>query len=621
MKKDVNRVKSIKVSEIKNPQFLATLNYKELDELAHQIRNEILRVTSKYGGHLSSNLGVVEATIALHRVFDFSKDKIIFDVGHQCYTHKILTGRSLEGLRTKDGISGFQKMDESPYDHFECGHSSTSISAANGFAIARDLAHENYEVVAFIGDGSIASGLAFEALNNIAHSNHKVIVILNDNEMSISRPVGGLGRAFANISVNKGYNKMKKRYVSSVSKSKFGRFIYKITRYLKNKIKTILVPPTIFDTLGLAFIGPIDGHNIKDMEKAFKKAKNINRSVVIDICTIKGKGYSFAESDRTGYWHGVPPFDIKTGKPLDAHEGYLSWSHLMSDITLEEMDKNDKIVLVSPATLKGSGLEDIFEKYPDRCFDVGISEEHAATMSSALSLGGYHPVISIYSTFMQRAYDEISHDVARLYANATFLVDRSGLVGADGDTHQGIYDEAIFSATPNCVITMPNNKNVAKALFKESLNNHGPFFIRYPRDYIAKDEVEKDISLGFGKWLIEKEGKGKVALIGVGPLLNKVKELVNQEKLDVSIYNAVYLCPIDKECLDKMMKFNKIVIYNPYSTRGGMVNNVISYLVSKGYKGEIVSLAIPNKFVKQATIKQQLEEFNLLPEQIISYLK
>lgn len=621
MKQVKNVVKDINLDEIKDPSFLKTLNYQELDTLAHKIRNEIIDVTSKNGGHLSSNLGVVEATIALHRVFDFTKDKIIFDVGHQCYTHKILTGRSLKGLRTKEGPSGFQKMSESIYDHFECGHSSTSISAANGMAIARDLNKEKYDVIAFIGDGSIASGLAFEGLNNIAHSNHKVIIVLNDNEMSISRPVGGLGKAFANISLNKKYNKMKNKYVLSTAKTHIGRFIYKITRYIKKKIKTMLIPPTMFDTLGLTFIGPIDGHNIKEMEKAFKKAKNIDKSVVIDICTIKGRGYAYAEEDQIGYWHGVSPYDIKTGKPLYNHKGYISWSHLMSDITLKEMELNDKIVLVSPATQKGSGLDEIFEKFPKRCFDVGISEEHAATMASALSLSGFHPVISIYSTFMQRAYDEISHDDARLNANVTFLVDRSGLVGPDGDTHQGIYDAAIFSNTPNIVISMPNNKSVAINLFKESLNNHGPFFIRYPRDFLKKEEENKQCDLAFGKWIKEKSSKSKVCLIGVGPLLNELIDLINKENIDIKIFNAVYINPVDKEALDSILSIDKIVIYDPYSTIGGLSDNVINYLVANNFKGEIITKCIPNVFVKHMSISEQLEQFGLLPSQVIDVLR
>ena len=621
MKKDkLNKVKELNVKEIKDPTFLRELSYAELDILATKIREEILDVTSRFGGHLSSNLGVVESMIALHRSFDFKKDKLLIDVGHQCYTHKILTGRSLENLRTKDGPSGFQKMKESEYDHFEAGHSSTSISAANGYAIARDLNHENYNVVAFIGDGSIASGLAFEGLNNIAHSPHKVIVVLNDNEMSISRPVGGLGKAFANLSIDERYNKFKRR-LGFLQNRRITKWLYNFLRKTKDWFRSKLVPATIFDNLGLAFIGPIDGHNIKAMEKAFKKAKNANRSVVIDICTKKGKGYPYAEKDSTGYWHGVSPFNIETGEPFIKREGEISWSHLMSDITLEAMDNNDKLVLISPATQKGSGLEEIFEKHPDRTIDVGISEEHAATMSSTLALGGYHPIISIYSTFMQRAFDEISHDVARMNTNITFLVDRSGLVGADGETHQGIYDESFLVNTPNCVVTMPSNSSEAKALFDESLKEHGPFFIRYPRDYVKKEKIE-NINLPFGTWLTKLDSKKKDTLIiSVGPNTNKLVDLVKERKLDYKVALAAYITPLDEKFLKEHLGFKRIVIYDSYATMGGFVNHVIDKLIELGYQGEIKPFAIPNEFVSQATINEQLTRFNLTIEQVLDTIK
>ena len=621
MKQELNKVKNLNVKEIKDPSFLHDLSYEELDELSSKIREEIIDVTSRFGGHLSSNLGVVEATIALHRTFDFKKDKIIFDVGHQCYTHKILTGRSLENLRTKGGPSGFQKIAESEYDHFEAGHSSTSISVANGFAIARDLNHEKYDVIAFIGDGSIASGLAFEGLNNIAHSPHKVIVVLNDNEMSISRPVGGLGKAFANISLDKGYNEFK-GFLSKLTKTKVGRKIHSFLRRSKNWIRSKLVPATVFDNLGLNFIGPIDGHNIKKMERAFQKAKNSSKSVVIDICTHKGKGYGYAESDRTGYWHGVSPFNIETGKPLNSHEGYISWSHLFSDITLEGMERNDEIVVISPATQKGSGLENIFEKYKDRTIDVGISEEHAATMASSLALSGYQPIISIYSTFMQRAFDEISHDVARMNTNVTFLVDRSGLVGADGETHQGIYDEFFLVNTPNCVVSMPSDAKEAKALFNESLQKHGPFFIRYPRSFLKKEEHIEDIKLEFGKWIIKRESKKKDTLIiSVGPITNDLVSLIDKEKLDYTVALALYINPLDEEFLKESLGYKRIAIYDAYATKGGFTSALLEKLNDLGYKGEVREFAIPKVFVAQASIDEQLESFGLLPKQILEQLE
>lgn len=611
----------VNLSEIKDPKFLAALSYRELDVLAEDIRQEILRVTSVYGGHLSSNLGVVDLTIALNRVFDFSTDKLILDVGHQCYAYKILTGRSLEGLRTKNGVSGFQKRDESPYDCYEAGHSSTSISAANGFAIARDLKGEKFDVVALIGDGSIVSGLAMEALNNLGSSHHKVIIVLNDNGMSISKPTGGLGRMFNRISSAGGYNRMKVRYRRSMTRTKFGTKIFNLTASIKNWFKRKLVPITVFDTMGLSYIGPIDGHNIKAMEKALKRAKNTTKSVVVHVSTLKGKGYSKAEADQNGYWHGVTPFEIESGDPKNMHEGYLSWSHIFSDFTFEMMEKHRDAYLISPATLKGAGLDEVFNKYPDRTLDVGIAEEHAMTLASGLSINGYHPIISIYSTFMQRAYDEISHDLARMNCDATILVERAGLVGADGETHQGIYDVSFLMSIPHVTISMPSTIEEAKALYEESFNHHSPFFIRLPRSITKIEKNIKDINLPFGKWMTLKESNSKkLAVVSNGPLLRELEQLINENNVDCALFNALYAQPMDEEALKQLTSFDRIVIYDPYSTFKGLSEALTAKLSSLGFKGAISVYSIPNEFVKQASVSEQLEQFGLLPSQVINEL-
>ncbi len=621
-KSKVNKVKHIELSRIENPLFLKDLSYKELDVLSSDIRGEILRVTSTYGGHLSSNLGAVELTIALNRSFDFSKDKLIFDVGHQCYTHKILTGRSLEHLRTKDGPSGFQKRSESIYDCYEAGHSSTSISAANGFAIARDLNHENYDIVAFIGDASIVSGLAFEGMNNLAHSNHKVIIVLNDNGMSISKPVGALASRFAKISTSAGYNRFKSSMKKTLQKGKVRNGIYNFFAGIKNWFKRHLTEPTIFTDLGFAYIGPIDGHNIKAIEKALKRAKNTNKSVVIHACTLKGKGYKYAENDETGYWHGVSAFDLESGAPKNKHEGEVSWSHLYSDICEEELRNHEKAILISPATIKGAGLDSLSDDLKERIIDVGIAEEHAATLASALSLSGYHPIISIYSTFLQRAYDEVSHDLARMNCNATFLVDRSGLVGADGETHQGIYDEAYLSSIPNVTITIASNADEAKALFDESFNNHGPFFIRLPRTLLKKPEAINKVNIPYGTWLkLSEDSSKQLAIISCGPSVRELLPLLKENGIDATLINALYLNPIDEKMLSELLQYSKIVIYDPYSTRGSLVNLTSAYLLENGFKGAVKAYFIPNEFVKQASINEQLEKYHLLPKQIIEDLK
>ena len=618
-KTKVNEVKRIDLTQIKDPKFLKDLSYKELDVLADDIRKEILRVTSLYGGHLSSNLGVVELTIALERSFDFSKDKLIFDVGHQCYTHKILTGRSLEFLRTSKGVSGFQKMSESPYDAYEAGHSSTSISAANGFAIARDLNKENYDIVSVVGDSSIVSGLAFEGLNNLARSNHKVIIILNDNGMSISKPVGGLAVKFAKISTSSRYNRIKSSFRRKFSqKSK----IMALLRGIKNWFKRHLVAPNIFMDLGFAYIGPVDGHNIKAVEKAIKRAKNTDKSVIIHVSTLKGKGYEFAEKDEVGYWHGVSPFDIETGKPKNLHEGQQSWSHIYSDLCEQELREHKNAILVSPATIKGAGLDAISEEFKDRIIDVGIAEEHAVTLASSISLSGYHPIISIYSTFLQRAYDEVSHDLARMNCNATFLVERSGLIGADGETHQGIYDEAYLASIPHVVVSIASTVDEAKALFDESFNNHGPFFIRLPRTLTKKVETVNKINLEFGKWMkLSEDHNHKLAIIGCGPIIRDVEKLLEENNISATLINALYVNPVDKKALDELLGYSQIVIYDPYSTRGGLVNLTMEYLLEKGFKGSLKAYFIPNEFVKQGSINEQLERYHLLPEQLIEDLK
>ncbi len=611
------QVKKFDLNNIQSPDFLSKLTYKELNELSDDIRDYILQITSHNGGHLSSNLGTVESIIALCRLFDFKKDKIIFDVGHQCYTYKILTGRSLDTLRQKDGISGFQKRDESIYDCYEAGHSSTSISAANGFAIARDLKHENYDVIAFIGDASIVSGLAVEGLNNVAGSSHKIIIFLNDNGMSISKPTGAFGKLFSRISTAYGYNRIKKAYQHFTFKTKIGKKLYSVTRRFKNWIKRKLVPVTIFDKMGFAYVGPIDGHNIKAIEKAIKRAKNTTKSVIIHTCTVKGKGYKKAENDSNGYWHGVTPFEIETGEPINLHPGFNSWSHIYADLTMNMMEEHKNGYLIVPATIKGAGLDDVFQAYKARCVDVGIAEEHAFTLASALACDGIHPIISIYSTFMQRAYDEISHDLARLNCNSTILVDRAGLVGADGETHQGIYDVAFLNSVPNVTVTMASTILEAKYLYEESFKNHGPFFIRIPRTITKRDETSETLNLTYGSWLKIKESKNNdLAIVGVGPYLRELADIIEEKHIDCSIYNAIYLLPIKDENVSELLKFKHLVIYDPYSIEDGFANPLISKLAKSNYQGSIKCYSIKKQFVDQATINQQLEDFSLLPEQV-----
>ena len=603
-------IQRININEIKDPSFLAGLSYQELQTLSKDIADYIVDATSINGGHLSSNLGVVDATIALCRTFDFSKDKIIFDVGHQCYTYKILTGRSLERLRQKDGVCGFQRMAESPYDHFEAGHSSTSIAVANGMAVARDLNKENYNVVAFVGDSSIANGLAFEALNDVAMQKHKVIIVLNDNDMSISYPVGGLSRLFRKYGTSSFYTKSKTFFRKILCWNGFGRWLYKVGGSFKNWIKIHVLRTNLFDNLGYALIGPIDGHDIKAMEKAFAKAKKLNKSVVVHIKTIKGKGYEFAEGDKVGNWHGVGPFDKETGKSLKPES--LTWPELYSNLLLESMRENDKIVAIVPGTGVGSYIDKIHNEFPKRTIDVGIAEEYAVTMAGGLSASGYYPVVSIYSTFLQRAYDEISHDIARPGLNATLLIDRAGLVGNDGSSHQGIFDEAFLMSIPNTIIAMASNPGQSKSLLRESFNGHGVFALRYPK-YECSEEYKEE-QLPFGKWKLELSGKD-TAIVGVGPEVEELKELLKGK--GVTLVNAIYQKPLDSEWVDKLLSYKKVIIYDAYSVVGGFPQALAASLMSKGFKGEVVLKAIPDTFVKHASVKEQKVEFGLLSEDIV----
>lgn len=607
-------IKHFDLSKIENPNFVKKLTYKELDVLCDDIRQDILKNTSKNGGHIASNLGVVEATVSLCRCFDFSKDKLIFDVGHQCYTYKILTGRSLEKLRKKDGISGFPKMSESPFDHFETGHSSTSISIADGMAIARGLNKEKFDVIAFIGDSSISNGLAFEALNNLAEDGHKVIIVLNDNNMSISKPVGAISKLFRNFSTSAVYLKGKHVTHKILQKFRSGRWLIRQFTKVKNWLKKKLLNITIFDNLGFSVIGPIDGHYIKQLDKAFNKAKKMNKSVIVHIKTIKGKGYSYAENDECGDWHGVSRFNIETGE-IVSKEGFISWSEQYKNVLKDNMASNNKIVTVVPATGHGSALDELFTVFPNRIFDVGIAEEHAVTISGGLAVSNIHPVIFVYSTFLQRAYDQISHDLARMNLNTTLLIDRAGLVGSDGDTHQGIYDEAFLYTIPNVTIAMASRASESKDLFKESLNNHGVFAIRLPReDVFTKNKVHETVK--YGTWKQETIGN-KGAIVSVGPMTLYLKKIIKENSLDIALYNAIYQKPMDENKILELLNYPKIVIYNVYATKEGFANALAVKLLELGYKGKVIIKCVKTDFIKQGTIDEQRIDNHLSPEEII----
>ena len=608
-------VETIDINTIKDPSFLKSLDNKELARLCEQLREEILRVCSTYGGHLSSNLGDVELTVALHKVFDFPKDKLIFDVGHQCYAHKLLTGRKLDHINEKGFPNGFQNRKESPYDPYDAGHSSTALSAAEAFAFARDLQGEDYNVIALVGDASIVNGLSFEALNNIGERRNKVIVILNDNAMSITKPIGGAGKFFRKISTGKLYNKAKKGYQRALYRTAVGHKIYDLSSRFKRVLKSRLVPITMFDNMGFTYIGPVDGHNLRALEKAMKSAKNATKSVVIHCRTLKGKGYPKAEIDKKGDYHAVAPFDIKKGLVKDQNKDQTNWSSLYASFIEEEMRSNQETILVTPATLKGSELEKAFEEFKDRCVDVGIAEEHALTFAGALSIAGKRPIVSIYSSFMQRAYDEISHDCARMGAKVTLLIDRAGLVGKNGETHQGIYDVAFLKSIPHVVVSMAATPEIAKSLFEKSFDYDGVFAIRYPGTNLADQGEIKPAYLPSFCWRGFQRVNAKLAVIGVGPLGETLRLKLEENNVEASFFDPVYLNPVPKNEVEKLLGYESIVVYDPYSTEEGFCQSLLSSLMKMSYKGKVTSICVKSDFISYDTLANQLEDSGCSVEQ------
>ncbi len=617
----------MRIEDIENPTFLKNLSYKELDELANDIRKYILETVSENGGHLSSNLGVVELTIALHRVFNAPFDKILFDVGHQTYTHKILTGRANEfkNLRKLNGISGYQKLNESIYDAMEAGHSSTSISIASGMAYARDLNNEKYDIVAVCGDASIVSGLSLEALNCLGNQKSKVIIIFNDNEMAISKPTGGINLMLNNIRGSSKYQNNKSGLKKVLNKNKFLKFFYNFFKKIKNIIKSLFYQSNIFEDFSLEYLGPYDGHNIKELEKAFNSAKNMKESVVIHVKTIKGKGYKLAEEDKDGHWHGINPFNLENGKVIKKIDDcYLSWSECISEHLYNEMLNNKNIVTLTPAMITGSKLENIFKDFNDRSIDLGINEEHATTFLSGLALNKKIPVLSIYSTFMQRSYDNLNHDLARMNLAATILVDRAGLVGEDGDTHNGIYDVEITKGLRNSVIAMPLNYNDAKNILNLAINSNKLFFIRYPKEFVLKSNFNYSSEIKIGKWDILNNGNDEIVIISTGPISVEIEKIIKNKYSNITLIFARFYKPIDELLLKNIfLKTKKLIIYDIYATKNALYTDICTFIAENNFNINIKGFTLPNKEISQGNINELLIKLNLslkdLEKEIINY--
>ena len=490
-KKKINKNK-IDIEKINNPKFLKKLKIFELEELSKDIRTYIINSVSKTGGHLSSNLGVVDLTIAIHKVFNSPNDKIIFDVSHQCYTHKILTGRGSEfkKLRQLNGLSGFQKREESVYDSYEAGHSSTSLSAALGMALARDKQNKKNNIIAVIGDGSMGNGLAYEALNHIGATKTKLIIILNDNEMSISKNVGGLHNNLDKIRANYRYNNAKDKTKSILNKIPvIGSKINSALKTLKSSVKKLyLKDGFLFEELGINYYGPINGHDYKELIQYLELAKKEREPVLIHVITEKGKGYVYTEQDKIGAWHGVGPFDVESGNFIKKEDNLITWSEVISNHLINLTRKNKDLMVITPAMAGGSKLLKYKELFPKNFIDVGIAEEHALVLANGMSVQGVIPFVSIYSTFLQRGYDQVLHDIARMNTHVIIGVDRSGIVGEDGETHQGIYDLTFLLPIPNLVIATPKDSIEAGNILYTAMISKRPFAIRYSKDKLEYNE-------------------------------------------------------------------------------------------------------------------------------------
>lgn len=605
---------------------LKQLNLAQSKELAKNIRLFLIDHVSKTGGHLSSNLGIVELTIALHKAFDSPVDKLIFDVGHQGYVHKILTGRAdqFDTLRQYEGLSGFLKMSESEHDVWEAGHASTSLSAALGFAIKRDLDKKNHHVVAIIGDGSLTGGMAYEALNQIGALSKKIIVVFNDNDMSISQNVGALSHSFSRMRASKPYTTLKSDMKGLLSTSKVGTGVLKGLSAVKDSLKEVVLKPSIFTELGLEYIGPIDGHDMKTMLKAFELAKTHDGPIVIHTLTKKGKGFAHSELDKNGVWHGVGQFNPETGLiETNGMVDSISWSSVVSE-TLIRLAKSDKdIVAITPAMITGSKLEKFFTLYPDRSFDCGIAEEHAMSLAASLAIAGAKPFISIYSTFLQRAYDQINHDVARNKASVVIGVDRAGIVGEDGDTHHGVFDIGLLMGLPHVVIAQPKDADEAQHLLYTAFQDNGPFALRYPRGYVSYQEVQTLKEIPIGSWTIEHlKDSPEIIFIGYGEMVTHLVSRINHNELPIMIVNARFLKPMDTAMLDALAAKNlPMVVYEPDMISGGLYQHIIDYYHQKEQSVSLLRIGLEDEFIQHGSMASLKKAHGIDTNSIMHYLK
>jgi len=595
------------IEHIDSPKDLKQLSEDQLKQLAGEVRELIISTLSKTGGHLASNLGVVELTIALHHVFDAPKDKIIWDVSHQAYTHKILTGRRgcFHTLRQYQGISGFCKREESIYDVFGTGHSSTSISAALGIAEARELKNEQFSVIAVIGDGSLTAGLALEGLNNAGAKKRKFIVVLNDNEMSISRNVGALSGYLSQIITGNLYNKLKAEIEHLVKTiPTIGESVFKLGKRFDEALKGFITPGILFEQLGFKYVGPIDGHNIHQLTETFRNVRDyVDRPTLIHVVTKKGKGYVQAEQNATVY-HGASPFCINTGKFMKQETSVPSYTKVFGETIVQLAEQDENIIAITAAMCSGTGLEGFSQKFPKRFYDVGIAEQHAVTFAAGLATEGFKPVTAIYSTFLQRAYDQIFHDVCLQNLPVTFVLDRAGLVGADGPTHHGVFDFSYLRHLPNMVVMVPKDENELQHMLKTAVEYPGPAAVRYPRGNGCGVEIDAAPHvLEIGKAEILKEGDD-LAIIATGlmvqPAIEAAKNLEEDEHISATIVNARFVKPLDVELIMELaQKTGKIVTVEENVIQGGFGSAILELLQAHDLDHVIVRcIGLPDKYIE-----------------------
>ena len=613
------------LEQIKGPEDLKKLTSEELSQLAEEIRAFLIEKISHTGGHLASNLGVVELTIALFRTFDLPEDKIIWDVGHQSYTHKILSGRRMEfdELRQYGGLSGFPKRKESPYDSFDTGHSSTSISAGLGIAQGRDILGEDYKVVSVIGDGALTGGMAYEALNNAARMKKNFIIILNDNKMSISENVGGMSRYLGGLRTGAGYNDLKKNVADTLERIPVvgGRMIDKIKR-TKNSIKQLFIPGMLFENMGITYLGPVDGHNIPALCKVLKEAQKLDHAVLVHVLTKKGKGYEPAEK-KPAHFHGVSPFDIKTGKPL-AEKKYPTYTDVFSKKLCQLGETHPELVAVTAAMPDGTGVAAFGKKFPDRFFDVGIAEAHAVTSAAGMAAAGLRPVVAVYSSFLQRGYDQILHDVCIQNLPVLFAVDRAGLVGSDGETHQGIFDYSYLTSIPNMSVAAPKNLWELRAMLDFAMDYKAPFAIRYPRGtaYRGLKEFMQPIAYGKGEIIYEEEN---IALLAVGSMVSTgehVRAKLKEEGVSCTLANARFVKPFDKELVDRLAKNHRLIVTMEENVlQGGFGLPVTAYIHEHYPQVKVMNIALPDAYVEHGNVSVLRKGLGIDSDSIIQRLK